>query len=182
MLIEGPGNTGDVTNLITLFTLLLTSHLINRKKNVNYLWAGILMACSCWVKPTALLIYLPLIFLFFNKSDSRFQFSASVFMKVVLGLLIPTLLLGSFLLLTGTFRGFWESLVLEPYLHYAHDKFRLSIWALKRTIYHFIQDPLLRIGGIACLFFFRTSEAIRVFRLLVIGVLTMVILEGRLFP
>ena len=45
-LVDGPGNTGDVTNIITLFALWSFYLINNSKEKANYLWIGMFCAIA----------------------------------------------------------------------------------------------------------------------------------------
>ncbi|WP_109436880.1 glycosyltransferase family 39 protein [Aquimarina sp. AU119] len=178
VLIDGPGNTGDVTNIITACYVALAYHLLAPKTKKYCLVAGVLIALACWVKPTALLIAMPLIFLCFDK-DKICNFNQSHVLKFLLGMLIPTIIFILYLLISGTFYGFWESVVLDTIFNYTGYVSRFSTRTILKTGWTFLNDPVLRIGGVLSLFIFSKNSIIK---LIVAGIGLMLFVEGRLYP
>ncbi|PSG90606.1 hypothetical protein C7H52_04805 [Aurantibacter aestuarii] len=180
VIIDGPGNTGDVTNIITLCYVFLSYHLLKTKKTGYFLIAGITIAIACWVKPTALLIGLPLIlFFYFKKVKSINTIEWHYVLEFLLGMLIPSIIFLIYLLLTKTFYGFWESVVLDTLFNYSGYVSRFSTRTLFKTFWTFLNDPILRFGGILSLFVFSKNLVIK---LIVIGVGLMLFVEGRFYP
>ncbi|MFT5824160.1 MAG: hypothetical protein ACI8ZM_005426 [Crocinitomix sp.] len=183
VIIEGPGNTADVTNIITACYVILAFHLLAPKKK-NYYWvAGLLIGMACWVKPTALIIAMPLLFLFFTQRfEGSEKLNLSRLLQIGIGLLIPTVVFTLYLFISGTFHGFWEAVVLDPLLNYADDVSRFSLRTVIKTGKTFLQDPVFRIGGVLALFLLPSNQVIRLARILVIGIAIMLFIEGRFYP
>lgn len=183
ILIEGPGNTADVTNIITASYVILAFHLLAPKKK-NYYWvAGLLIALACWVKPTALIIALPVLFFFFSQRfGGAEKLTWNKLFQIFVGMGIPTVVFTLYLLISGTFQGFWEAVVLDPLLNYADDVSRFSSRTLIKTGKTFLQDPVFRIGGLLSLFLLTGNQVMRLSRAFVVGIALMLFIEGRFYP
>lgn len=182
-LIDGPGNTADVTNIITLCAVG-TLYLLTKTLETKHYWAlGVLMALACWVKPTAFLIFLPVWYYVYmsNQKQDRSQLYRSV-LKVVGGMVVVSGLFVIYLLVTASWKGFWEALVLDPLLNYVDDRGRLSWRVLKRVIYIFVQDSIVRITGLFGIFLILPNKITRMSRLFCLSIMLMILVEGKHFP
>ncbi|WP_394747374.1 glycosyltransferase family 39 protein [Spongiimicrobium salis] len=180
VLIDGPGNTADVTNIITACYVAVAYYMIAPTVKNRYFRIGILVALACWVKPTALLIAVPLLLPFLRKSKNALNMSKrQVAFQFLLGLGIPSIVFTTYLLLSNTFYGFWEAVVLDTVYNYAGNVSRISFRVLSKTGRAFLHDPVLRIGGLLGLFIFSKNTMLK---LLTIGIGLMLIVEGRLYP
>ena len=180
VLIDGPGNTGDVTNIITACYVALAYHLLAPKKKGYYLIIGILIALACWVKPTAFLIAVPVIFLWLKKGgNTKKTFKWSFAFQFLLGMLIPSVVFSLYLVISGTFYAFWEAVVLDTVFNYSGNVSRFSTRMVVKTGRAFLNDPIMRIGGLLSLFFLSKNTVIK---LLVVGIGLMLFVEGRLYP
>jgi hypothetical protein len=183
VIIDGPGNTGDVTNIITACYVVLAYHLIAPPKKHYYLIAGVIIALACWVKPTALIIALPIIFIFFRRRFKGVeQLNGKNITNLLLGMFIPTVIFTLYLLVTGTFYAFWEAVVLDPIFNYADDVSRFSLRTIVKTGKAFLADPFFRITGILCLILLKGNEVMKLSRLFVVGIAIMLFVEGRFYP
>ena len=180
VLIDGPGNTGDVTNIITACYVALAYYMLAPKVKNRYLISGILIALACWVKPTAILIAMPLLLPFFyNNEDRTSQFKCRLVFRFLLGMLIPSAIFMFYLLITNSFYAFWESVVIDTIFNYSGYVSRFSSRTILKTGWTFLNDPFLRIGGILGLFIFSKNKIIK---LLVVGIGLMLFVEGRFYP
>lgn len=178
-LLDGPGNTGDVTNLIVLGTL--AAAILLEKPSVARLFAvGFVTAAMGWVKPTAWLIVSPM--LVYALRDERLSLGKS-FTLATVGFLLFSGLMIAYLYFTRGLTGFYEAVVLDPILAYVpktqfilgHNVRGFSKWLLA--------DPVFRIGGSIGLFWGKAATStLRLARLAVIGGLLAVFVESRFWP
>lgn len=183
VIIDGPGNTADVTNIITACFVILAYHLLAPRKKNYFLIIGVFVALACWVKPTAILIAAPVILLFFNRRIGLAEpLKGRQLLLILIGMSIPSIIFMPYLFLSGTFQGFWEAVVLDPLLNYAGDVSRFSLRTLLKTAFTISQDPIFRIGGMLALLFLATNKTARLARILVIGIAIMLFVEGRFYP
>ena len=180
ILIDGPGNTSDVTNIITACYVALAYHMLAPRRRYYYLIIGVLISLACWVKPTAFLIAIPLLFFISKKEkNTTNNFKWSFALEFFLGMLIPSIIFLMYLLISGTFYGFWESVVLDTIFNYSTNVSRFSLRMIIKTVATFLNDPILRIGGVISLFFLSKNTLLK---LIIIGIGLMLFVEGRLYP
>ncbi len=178
ILIDGPGNTADVTNIITACYVAIAYYLLATNVKNRCLIIGFAIALAGWVKPTALLIALPLLFLVFKRNE-LYHFNKKSLFQFLLGMGIPTIIFMAYLVLSDTFYAFWEVVVLDTLYNYSGYVSRFSYRVLFKIGWTFLNDPILRIGGLLGLFIFSKNSIIK---LIVIGIGLMLFVEGRLYP
>ncbi len=178
-LLDGPGNTGDVTNLIVL-GVLATAILLENPSVVRLFAVGFVTAAIGWVKPTAWLIVSPM--LIYALRYARQSLGKSLTLATV-GFLLFSGLIIAYLYFTRVLAGFYEVVVLDPILAYVpktqfilgHNVRGFSKWLLA--------DPVFRIGGMLGLFWGKAiTSTLRLARLAVIGGLLAVFVESRFWP
>lgn len=177
ILVDGPGNTADVTNIITICFVVIAYYLSLYRTKVSFIALGSIIALACWVKPTALLIALPLLVLIFkNKAKLPVK---SIFLKLIIGMCIPSVVFVIYLLITGTFYGFWQAVVLDTVLNYTGHMSRFSLRVILKTGGTLLEEPVLRIVGLLGVFLCSKQTIVKA---IVIGIGLMIFVEGRLYP
>ncbi len=178
-LLDGPGNTGDVTNLVVLVVLAAVI-LLESPSVARFFAIGFVTAAIGWVKPTAWLIVSPM--LIYTLKYKRGSPGKSLTF-ITFGFLFFSGLMIAYLHFTRGLTGFYEAVVLDPILAYVpktqllvgHNMRGFSKWLLA--------DPVFRIGGLLGLFWGKAvTSTIRLARLAVIGGLLAVFVESRFWP
>lgn len=182
-LLDGPGNTADVTNLMTL-SLVASFYLLTGKLNsYTFFIVGILMGMACWVKPTAIIMFSPIWYLAYRSSNERTNkafFKESL--KILGGASLVSFLFLSYLMLSKSLIGFWETVVLDILLNYVAGSNRLSFGTLIRVGSTLLIGPILRIVGSASLVVFVKNKLTFTAFLFFIAIAMSIIIEGRFFP
>lgn len=96
---------GQMYIFIAALVFLVSSVIINSKRNKNHLWLGLLLASTILIRPPVLLIYLPLLFLI--KKTYKFCLSTSVWLFVYL----------IFLAVNPLEKFFWQSFTQSIKIH-----------------------------------------------------------------
>jgi hypothetical protein len=183
-LLDGPGNTGDVTNVIVLGALVIAV-LIETQSRFRLIAVGAIAAVMSWVKPTALLIVAPMLvyYLGWIKNENARWSWAKQLALVTFGFFVFSGVLIYYLYFTNALTYFYEAVVLEPLLSYVpktqfilgHNLHGFSRWLLA--------DPVFRIGGLIGLFWGKSkTKTFLIARLAVIGGFIAVFVESRFWP
>jgi hypothetical protein len=178
-LLDGPGNTGDVTNLIVL-GVLAAAMLLENPSIVRRFAVGFVTTAIGWVKPTAWLIVSPM--LIYTVRYER-QSRGKSLMFITFGFLLFSGLMIVYLYFTRGVTGFYEAVVLDPILAYV-PKTQLILGHNARGFAQWLlADPVFRIGGMLGLFWGKAaSPTFRLARFAVIGGLLAVFVESRFWP
>ncbi|NIW19159.1 hypothetical protein GWN28_12435 [candidate division KSB1 bacterium] len=184
VLLDGPGNTGDVTNLIVL-GVMITALLVEKKSDSRVFVLGTIAAAIAWVKPAAILIVAPTLVYYVLIVDRNQQQHAKLkdIGLMASGFTLMSLLIIAYLYFTRSLRDFYEIFILDSFSHYVptsqlnlqHNLTGLGGWLLS--------DPVFRIGGLFGLLFLKSNQHdLWPYRLLVMGGLLAVMIESRFFP
>lgn len=181
-LVEAPGNTADVTNAITLCLTITFYLLTSRKKNIEWV-LGILMACACWIKPTAFVMFLPVwIIVYHNTKGEVTSLVFKAYFKIIGGVLAISIGFIAYLLISNTWLGFWEAVVLDPLLNYVDDRSRLGFRFVEKFGFSILSDPIFRLlGGIGLILFFK-NRVVKISLLFILSILGSILIEGKYFP
>ncbi len=178
-LLDGPGNTGDVTNLIVLGVLAATI-LLESPNVVRLFVVGFVTAAIGWVKPTAWLIVSPM--LIYTLKYERQSLGKSLTF-IACGFVLFSGLIISHLYYTRALTGFYEAVVLDPILAYVPKTQFILSHNVRGFAKWLLADPVFRIGGLLGLFWGKAAtSALRLARLAVIGGLLTVFVESRFWP
>jgi hypothetical protein len=181
-LLDGPGNTGDVTNLIVLGVLVIAV-LLETPNRVRLLAAGFVTAAMGWVKPTAWLIAGPvLVYALVFAKNARQSVRKSLAL-VTSGFVLFSGLIIACLYFMHALTHFYEAVVLDPILAYV-PKTHFSVGHNVRGFLKWLlADPVFRIGGLVGLFWGKPGTSTHVIaRLAVIGGFVAVFAESRFWP
>ena len=179
-LMDGPGNTGDVTNLITLAVVIVLLLLQGHGKN-RFTAIGATVAAAALVKPTAILLMLPATVwcLLAERSQKghRIVRDGLLFLGGAALLMVSA---AAFLFATASFKPFYETVVIDAFTSYvphtqlvpAHNVHGIGQWLL--------HDPVFRVGGLIALFL--AGRKARIYQITALGGMTSVIVQSRFFP
>ncbi|MCI0696872.1 hypothetical protein L0337_33315 [candidate division KSB1 bacterium] len=178
-LLDGPGNTGDVTNLIVLG--VLAAAILLENPSVARLFAvGLVTAAIGWVKPTAWLIVSPMLIYTLRYEPQALGKSLT---SITFGSLLFSGSMIAYLYFTRSLTGFYEAVVLDPILAYVPKTQLILGHNMRGFLKWLLADPVFRIGGLLGLFWEKAAmPALRFARLAVIGGLLAVFVESRFWP
>jgi hypothetical protein len=178
-LLDGPGNTGDVTNLIVL-GVLAAAILLEKPSAARLFAVGFVAAVIGWVKPTAWLIVGPM--LVYALRDERLFLGKSL-MFIAFGFALFSGLIIAYLHFTRSLTGFYEAVVLDPILAYVPKTQFILGHNVRGFAKWLLADPVFRIGGLFGLFWGKaTTQTHRRARHAAIGGMLAVFVESRFWP
>ena len=179
VLLDGPGNTGDVTNLIALGVVTIL-FLLQRPGTKPFAAIGMVVAAVAWVKPTAILIVLPVILFYLLQDSRQGQRIWKDGARLLAGATLMSLLMIGLLVGTGSFKSFYETVIIDAlrtYLPRTQFVMRHNIQGIAKWLLH---DPVFRIGGLLALFV--AGRQARIYQVAVLGGLASVVVQSRFFP
>lgn len=179
---EGPGNTGDVTNLLVLFISLSAFILIKKPDKVGLFITGILIGLSFWVKPTSIAVFsIPLLYLLISK-----KLQTRLILNLGFGFIVIFLLGLIYLSSFGLLNKYYEIIYIDPINCYTStslaDRFSLHTF---KSILGWVKDhPVFSIAGLAGLTLAVRKKAHQAFltMLFLIGALCMILIEAKFYP
>ncbi|MEL7148347.1 MAG: glycosyltransferase family 39 protein [Bacteroidota bacterium] len=182
-IVEGPENTADVTNIITL-CLVTSYYLLVEWQPKNDWLVGMLMAAACWVKPTAVIMFLPVwhIVSVNHAGQSSIKEVYQSILKVLMGGVGVSIGFVAYLLITDSWQGFWEAVVLDPLLNYVDDRSRIGLRLIQKLGIYVIDDPSIRFIGSIGLLLAIKKRYVRIALLFFTCIFLSIIVEGKYFP
>lgn len=179
VLLDGPGNTGDVTNLMVLGAL--AAAILLETPSIARLFAvGFVTAAIGWVKPTAWLIVSPMLMYILKYERQALRKSLT---SITFGFLLFSGLMIAYLYFTRGLTGFYEAVVLDPILAYVPKTQLILGHNVRGFAKWLLADPVFRVGGLLGLFWGKANKQMhRLARLAVIGGLLAVFVESRFWP